>query len=128
METNYADFLRSGFWGDVRYRKLELNPRCQRCNSTRDLQVHHKFYRKSWYDTEIEDLETLCHDCHKKEHGIKSSCNSVGEAKKIKRKLWNINRKIKSDRAKMNSQPTRIVNPRDGNFNMVKGRLIYAPR
>jgi 5-methylcytosine-specific restriction protein A len=65
----YQKFLETGFWADIKYRKLELNPRCERCNSTRNIQVHHKVYR-SWYKVQLSDLETLCQRCHEKAHAI----------------------------------------------------------
>lgn len=64
----YRQYLRSEHWRNLRGAKLQLNPRCQHCQSKAELEVHHTFYRPSWFDTKIADLKTLCHDCHIEEH------------------------------------------------------------
>jgi hypothetical protein len=67
----YADYLQTNHWKRLRRVKLEqANYHCHRCESTWYLQVHHRVYRKSWYDSIPEDLEVVCGYCHKKEHGI----------------------------------------------------------
>lgn len=67
----YRKFLLTPFWLDLRARKIATDPRCQRCGSGKSLQAHHKFYRSDWFDTLIEDLETLCQNCHRKHHGFR---------------------------------------------------------
>jgi 5-methylcytosine-specific restriction endonuclease McrA len=43
--------------------------RCQLCGSPSNLEVHHhRFRSQSGSDVE-ENLITLCHNCHSKEHG-----------------------------------------------------------
>jgi hypothetical protein len=64
----YKDYLRSEHWKLIRGAKLQVHPVCQRCESKTEIEVHHKVYRDSWYDTKICDLETLCHHCHTLHH------------------------------------------------------------
>lgn len=67
----YGMFLLSDFWVALSRRKRRLTPYCERCGKTKRLQAHHRFYREHWFDTLIEDLQTLCRNCHQREHGIK---------------------------------------------------------
>lgn len=41
---------------------------CVMCGATQPLQVHHRRYPKAWGMETIDDLVTLCDDCHKKLH------------------------------------------------------------
>lgn len=67
----YLEYLQTNHWKRLRRVKLEqAGYACQRCDSTYFLQVHHRVYRKSWFDSIPEDLEAVCGYCHKKEHGI----------------------------------------------------------
>jgi 5-methylcytosine-specific restriction endonuclease McrA len=46
--------------------------RCIRCSSTGPLHIHHRVHRgmgASRRDDRVENLETICHRCHGKEHG-----------------------------------------------------------
>ena len=49
----------------TRLRVLERDDfKCVRCGSTWDLQVHHIIGAAEGGRTVMENLETLCHDCH----------------------------------------------------------------
>lgn len=67
----YKDYLQSPEWREMRRTIVRLAQyRCERCNASDvPLQVHHKTYVNRGYE-EIEDLEAICRDCHRKEHGI----------------------------------------------------------
>lgn len=84
----YALFLDSDFWRQLasQARKAAGN-KCQRCGVTGViLQAHHKFYRENWFDTQLSDLECLCRDCHRKEHGlVKSELQRLYELKAQKK-------------------------------------------
>lgn len=68
----YKEFLASVFWANLSDScKHRAGRKCERCGSKHMLQAHHRFYRDDWYSTQLGDLECLCRDCHKKEHGIK---------------------------------------------------------
>lgn len=95
----YKEFLQTGFWAGVKLRKLELNPCCERCESRKFLHVHHVRYRASWYDVQLEDLQTLCGRCHRRHHGKTlpkkgPSMNEVGRIRAIRRKLKKINKSV----------------------------------
>lgn len=66
----YQKYLRSDHWKALRSAALERDGgKCVVCESTDRLQVHHAKYRGLPEATEIGDLETLCRECHWKEHG-----------------------------------------------------------
>jgi 5-methylcytosine-specific restriction endonuclease McrA len=86
----YADKLKDPRW---QRKRLEIFQRdgwkCVRCDcGTKTLHVHHKEYQAGAEPWEYEDsvLETLCEDCHGKEHGkAKSVAVTSGvDAVKIK--------------------------------------------
>lgn len=66
----YKAYLRTPEWKAVRMEVLHLrNHKCERCNSTYRLEVHHKTYRHIFNESP-NDLEVLCHSCHKNHHKI----------------------------------------------------------
>lgn len=70
-EKYHQKFLKSEFWLALRQKAIERDGgTCIWCGATERLHVHHKIYRDDWYDTRLEDLETLCNTCHRIEHGL----------------------------------------------------------
>jgi hypothetical protein len=70
----YQKFLASEYWQQVREVVIQRDRCCQLCGSTNPLQVHHLSYEH--YRDEmnhLEDLITLCNECHAFEHEIISS-------------------------------------------------------
>ena len=60
-----------GRYDDPRWQKLRLrtferdNWTCQGCNATtKPLHAHHKRYAGELWETPLDDLQTLCEDCH----------------------------------------------------------------
>jgi 5-methylcytosine-specific restriction endonuclease McrA len=47
------------------------NFQCTKCGSKTDLHVHHVVPRRVRFDHSVENLTTLCYDCHGKAHGRK---------------------------------------------------------
>lgn len=83
-------YMQSLHWRELKAKAYEQYGRkCNRCASTRNLQVHHKKYR-SIYDVEVSDLEILCKNCHQKEHDK----DPIPRPKKVKE------RKVKRKRGK----------------------------
>jgi predicted restriction endonuclease len=53
----------------LRARVLERDGwRCQCCGSSTNLQVHHLIHRSQLGADELDNLMTLCADCHRREH------------------------------------------------------------
>lgn len=63
-QKRYNEFLKSDFWIRISNKKKELIGKCEYCGHTDKLECHHKFYRKDWYDTQLDDLQVLCCRCH----------------------------------------------------------------
>ncbi len=45
---------------------------CDRCAKRKSLQVHHKRYISglALWEYDVSDLEVLCEDCHREQHGL----------------------------------------------------------
>jgi len=58
---------------------LRDSHRCQICESTKSLEVHHKFYSIdiSPWDYPDESLITLCSSCHKEADSLKNQLNDI---------------------------------------------------
>lgn len=66
----YLQYLRSQHWRDLRLRALRRDGfKCCKCPCKEHLQVHHVVYRRTWFETRLDDLQTLCEACHSREHG-----------------------------------------------------------
>lgn len=65
----YRRFLETPLWKYLRHKAVTRDGgKCVRCGATKNLNVHHKIYRRRWCMTQLEDLETLCRDHHQDEH------------------------------------------------------------
>lgn len=71
-KTEYAEYLASDYWKELRRGWLEIASSCERCSMPRylanicydqDLHLHHKNYRNLGRE-ECDDLEVLCRRCH----------------------------------------------------------------
>lgn len=70
-KMKYSDFLKTTYWKFVSYKKKSISKfKCQVCNSSKNLNVHHKTYVH--HGEEIfyieSDLVCLCENCHKLYH------------------------------------------------------------
>lgn len=66
----YHAYLETPEWKERRRMALLAGQhRCNRCRSTAPLHVHHRTYAHVG-DEWPEDLEVLCADCHRAEHGL----------------------------------------------------------
>lgn len=66
--VEYESYLTTKSWRTTRDRARRLaNYRCQRCGTTRDLEVHHKTYKRLGAELD-SDLEVLCRGCHNSHH------------------------------------------------------------
>lgn len=67
---NYKKYLQSEKWQEVRHRRLEIDGyQCRLCKKTaKNLHVHHVCYEHLGQPEEINDVVTLCPECHHKIH------------------------------------------------------------
>lgn len=70
QQGGYSAYLLSAYWREYRRPMTILGAggACERCDSSRGLQVHHKTYRGVPSFERDEDLECLCAECHSKHH------------------------------------------------------------
>lgn len=69
-EMDYYDFLKTPYWKAVADRvKYRANFKCQICNSSENLNVHHRTYDNHGKEIyHLGDLICLCKACHEKHH------------------------------------------------------------
>lgn len=67
---NEEDYLAiSPIWKKLRENRLKKDHfQCVECGNAFNLQVHHIRYPDIWGTETIDDLVTLCDECHKKIH------------------------------------------------------------
>ena len=69
----YNKYLCSEEWQSIRSRRMQIdNCRCTKCGQPDDyvtLQVHHLTYKNVGDENIVDDLVTLCIDCHQEQHG-----------------------------------------------------------
>ncbi len=69
---DYWKYLKSDIWEQKREAALTAaHSRCQLCNNSNDLNIHHRVYPDILGDEPISDLTVLCRKCHQLFHGIK---------------------------------------------------------
>lgn len=68
--AHYRDYLKSKYWKALRLKCFKRDGfQCQICGSGKNLCAHHMTYKNIGYETqELDDLITLCEDCHKTIH------------------------------------------------------------
>ena len=72
-KENYLEYLLSPEWQAKRAERLKLdNYKCTVCGQEDFLEVHHLTYVRLGRER-MEDLRTLCEDCHEDGHGLKPS-------------------------------------------------------
>ena len=66
----YDKYIDSDQWTMMRWGLFyKRGEKCERCGKTENLQVHHKTY-ENLFREKFADLEILCKECHRKEHGL----------------------------------------------------------
>jgi len=71
-KSKYHAYLCTKKWQDISEKvKIRDGYKCQKCESTKKLNVHHKTYDNIYNEAaHLGDLVTLCNVCHRKEHGL----------------------------------------------------------
>ena len=65
----YYEYIHSEEWRQKRNQVLKRDGfRCQMCGTAKNLRVHHISYEHLNQDEELDDLITLCDNCHTKIH------------------------------------------------------------
>lgn len=68
--AEYLAYLESPWWRMRRHAVMRYRgERCERCGLTQRLQLHHRTYQRLGKELP-EDVELLCRNCHRQEHGI----------------------------------------------------------
>lgn len=69
LRGHYREYLQSEAWKAKRKAALIRDGlRCQLCGHEKNLHVHHITYDRI-YDEDLDDLITLCNECHSRLHG-----------------------------------------------------------
>ncbi len=69
ITRDYEEYLHSEEWRKLRRERIALDGyRCQNCGCVKNLEAHHINYSRLGHEGEIDDLVTLCHNCHVKLH------------------------------------------------------------
>jgi hypothetical protein len=86
IEKSWADKYRdSAHWKARRQQRLTVDGfKCCDCKATENLEVHH--WRYDLFEERLQDLMTLCHDCHQRLHA--RDCLRLSFPKKIDEKLY----------------------------------------
>jgi hypothetical protein len=67
----YEQYMKSNMWRITSYLKKVLIGRCERCGLKTGLCAHHLTYEHLGFEIfNLEDLQILCEDCHRKAHNI----------------------------------------------------------
>ena len=75
-KRRYLEYMCSEDWKKLRRQRMLMDGDiCQHCGTGKNLQVHHLTYRHLGQPEEIDDLRTLCQECHRKIHS-KDICES----------------------------------------------------
>ncbi len=83
----YRDYLRSPEWRQKRQAAIAAaGGRCQYCNTTTNLEVHHRTYARIFHE-ELSDLTVMCDPCH----AVLSL--APRQSSKMSRKAWKSKRR-----------------------------------
>ena len=73
LRLEHKDFCVTNYWKYISaYQVIKHNHHCNRCPSETMLQTHHKTYLHKGREIFFmeQDLEVLCRNCHRQEHGL----------------------------------------------------------
>lgn len=81
-------YLKSEHWQNLRLQKLARSKgTCAVCSVNKwGNDVHHIYYPKSLYDTQLDDLRVLCRRCHKLVHELLERFHDINPRRNPKRK------------------------------------------
>lgn len=78
-KQSYNEFLKSAYWKKVRLLVLKRdNNHCRSCGSSINLHIHHLTYEHHLKElNNLDDLITLCKECHNEIHGRINGKNTI---------------------------------------------------
>ena len=69
--VTYYDYIQSDEWKKVKAKRLNMDGyKCKLCGTAKNLQCHHVSYEHLGKPDEIDDVITLCRECHRKVHDV----------------------------------------------------------
>lgn len=81
VDFRYRDYIASEGWRKKRQQRLDLDGRmCTNCDATTRLEVHHLTYERLGNER-MEDLVTMCRECHARHHGLNPGALRVAGGK-----------------------------------------------
>lgn len=81
MVGDYEEYIHSPEWRELRVQALKRDKyTCQMCGTGKNVQVHHVNYKNLGTAQELEDVVTLCDDCHSKVH-VKDKAKEATDGK-----------------------------------------------
>lgn len=78
-KQTYEEFLKSPYWRKIRILILKRdNNSCRSCGSSEELHIHHLTYEHHLKELDnLDDLITLCKQCHNDIHGRVNGKNTI---------------------------------------------------
>ena len=68
--VDYREYIESDEWSKKRLARVKMDGyKCQMCGTAKNLVVHHITYDRLGHES-LDDLITLCHNCHEKIHSV----------------------------------------------------------
>lgn len=119
MRSEYQEFLNSDYWKQCRKLVLERDEyHCVECGATNQLEVHHRTYEHHGDElNHLEDLVTLCQDCHQIAHNGQS-------ASLVESGLKPIHECFSSFLGDVNEWPQQTISTGFSDFDTVVGGLL----
>lgn len=69
--NSYEAYLKTEHWADLKNKAFRAyGEGCEICGTGFMRQVHHLRYRRSWFETEVQDLMVLCKKHHELVHEL----------------------------------------------------------
>ena len=101
IDDKYKLYLNSKEWFSVKQNLFKLRgKKCEMCNSTDDIQVHHLHYDNIYMELPT-DLLVVCKTCHRDIHGLNPKSKKKKKKKKMtlkQRRKVNILKEIENNR------------------------------
>ena len=99
--AEYRRYLKSRTWAAIRGAAIyRAGGKCEHCQGTEDLHVHHKRYPRAFGAETPDMLQVLCDPCHAEEHGRPYIIHKLSREKRKARKVRLLEIRAKAREAK----------------------------